>query len=271
MRVLIVDDEPLARKRLAHGLARFDTVECVGEASCGKVALEMITAHAPDVVLLDIRMPEGDGFDVAEAVATHPDPPSVVFVTAFDSYAVRAFECNASDYLLKPVEFERLRDALDRARHRRAMRAALDRSAELTDLVSQLRAEHRDIERRMRGFDFWVPHVSGTERVPIETVLWLSAERDYVRVHTTRQSHLVRGKIGEQMDRLPPDEFMRVHRSAIVRVSAITAIERSYAGGPILRLSNEDHVRVGGSHRRTVLERLEKDGRIARSDPAGEV
>lgn len=229
-RVLIADDEPLARERLRMLLAERPDLEIVAEADDGARAVEMILSERPDLVFLDVRMPELDGIEVARVLAAEAEsgvaPPVIVFVTAFDEYAVRAFEVDARDYLTKPVDRERLGQALDRAiaaLGRREAAPAVD--ASLVSFLESLRRERelpaRFLVRDARG---------GLYFVRAADVDWVEAEENYVRLHAGGRSHLVRDTMTAFREKLDPARFVRVHRSAIVNVDRISRVE-PYARG----------------------------------------
>lgn len=178
LRVLVVDDERLARKRLTTVLSTLEEVSVVAEAANGADALAAIAKTDPSVVLLDIEMPEGDGFDVINEVLRHERLPEIVFVTAFNSYAVKAYEHGALDYLLKPITRERLGDALDRARERLRLRSAEERAARLQ---KRLRALQSEAQTPQASTELWFRQ--GTERVRLfpRQILYASSDRDYVK------------------------------------------------------------------------------------------
>lgn len=231
-RVLIADDEPLARERLRMLLAERPELEIVGEAEDGAAAVEAILRERPDVVFLDIRMPELDGIEVARVLAAEAEggasPPVIVFVTAFDEYALRAFEVNARDYLTKPVDRERLGEALDRALAAMKSRSDASRSALDPSLVAFLESLRRErafpvrfLVRDARG---------GLYFVRADDIEWVEAEENYVRLHACGRSHLVRDTMTAFREKLDPARFVRVHRSAIVHVDRIARVE-PYARG----------------------------------------
>lgn len=197
IRALIVDDEPLARRGVRARLRRHHDIEIVAEASGGKEAAQAIVDHRPDVVFLDIQMPDMDGFDVLAGVPREV-APEIIFLTAHDEHAVRAFDAAALDYLLKPIDDERFDTAIQR------LRARLDsgrRDSPATRLVI-----------RDRGNIVLLP--------PAE-ICWLEAHGDYVRVHTGKGSHVVRETLTRIEQRLPSSSFARIHRSAIVNVAQV--------------------------------------------------
>jgi DNA-binding LytR/AlgR family response regulator len=253
MRVLLVDDEALALDRLRVGLRGVPGVELAGVAKDGVEALERIEELKPDLVLLDIQMPGLTGMDVAAAVREQDGRPEIVFVTAFNRFAPDAFEVEAADYLLKPVDFDRLRTAIARARRRRALRDAEGRAAELDAVVSALRAdtEQAQISAHSRGsFEdgIWVPGRHGAVRVPVDTIDWIEAARDYVMLNTSLKSHILRATMNQMEERLDPRIMIRIHRSYIVRVNAVTAVERRGRGMLRLILADDVTLQVGPNY-----------------------
>ena len=230
LRVALVDDEPPALRRLQMALEKAKDVVVVGEAGDGPTSLELIRRGGIDVVLVDIRMPGLSGLDLVRSI----DPasaPAFIFVTAFSRFAADAFELAAVDYLLKPVEFGRLHEALDRARAALTSRNARTRIAELEEVVAALRAA--EAEPTDSGFadEIWVPDRGDRLRLPVNLIDWVEAERDYVRIHSRGRSFLVRKAIRKLQAELDPADFLRVHRGALVRRDRIVRLARR-PGGP---------------------------------------
>src|SRR4051794_40157552 len=229
LKVLIADDEPLATERLQLLLARADGAQLVGAASDGESAINLTKALNPDLLLLDIAMPGLDGIGVARALPDQPPPPAVVFVTAFDQFAVAAFEVEAVDYLMKPVDPFRLQRALDRAR------AYLDqRAAEPSPGTASQWLE-----------EFWASDLSGLVRIASRDVDRVSAERDYMRLHVGRRSWLIHHSMAALEEGLNPELFVRLHRSAIVRKDFISGFSRNQSGRWIARLGDGTEQPVG--------------------------
>ena len=219
LRVLIVDDEAPARRKLARLLAGMPDVALAGEAETGAEAVERIAALAPDLVLLDVQMPVLDGFGVVAAVGVGA-MPAVVFVTAHDEHALRAFEVRALDYLLKPVTADRLREAIDRVRSRpRTPAAEAERAARLQRLQA-LDAPPAPALRHLL-----VQDAQGARLLSVDDVELARAERNYVALRTATGTFRVRGTIGELAARLDPARFLRVNRSDVVRLDAIRALQ----------------------------------------------
>jgi DNA-binding LytR/AlgR family response regulator len=259
LRVLLVDDEPLGLQRIAAGFDGMSDVTVVGTAQDGDEAIEKIAALKPQLVILDIQMPSLTGLEVAAALEG-PDRPEVVFVTAFDQYATDAFSVEAADYLLKPVKFDRLRLAVDRARRRRAMREADDRAAELESAIAALRAEAADPQY---DTEFWVPTRQGLLRVPVASVDWIEAARDYVLLHTATRSHILRATMAALERKLDPTQLLRVHRSTFVRPSAVAEVQRQGKGLYALVLRDGGQIQVGPTYTVALLSALRLDlGRL---------
>lgn len=256
LRVLTVDDEPLALRRLQVALEHIPEIEHVGAARGRAEALRLIDKYEPDVVLLDVRMRDGNGFDVVEKLVKE-DPPAVIFVSAFDDHAARAFEVRAIDYILKPVGFDRLCAALERARKDIATRTSQDRIAELAAVVRTLREEMRSVPPKRYETEFWVRrNVTGLVRVPIETIQWITADDDYVCLHTSVGNHLLRETIRGITERLDPAEFTRVHRSTIARISAISEVRRVGVSSREILLSNGERLKVGRVYQKLLKRAL---------------
>jgi two-component system LytT family response regulator len=227
LRVLAVDDEPLALVRARQVLARIPGVELVGAASGCAEGEAMARALKPDVVLLDISMRDGSGFDLLDRLGADL-AAAVIFVTAFDVFAVRAFESSAVDYVLKPISVERLGEAIARARKRLEAADATTQLAELQATLANLRGRLRD---EAVASDIWIRGSSGAMvRVMLDDVEWLQSEDDYVRLHTRNGSHLTRGSIRSLAPKFDSEKFVRVHRNALVRRTAIRAVHRGTAG-----------------------------------------
>lgn len=205
MRVLIVDDEPAARERLEALLAQVASVEIVGSASDGESALAAVEALRPDLVLLDIQMPDLNGLRVAARLPVE-QRPEIIFVTAFEVYAADAFEVEAADYLLKPVRFDRLRQAMERAVRRR-------------ELGARAVAPPRDLR------SIWVETRTGSVRVPLCDIEWIEAAKDYVLLHTATRSFLHRSTMAAMESQVADAGLHRVHRSAFVRLDRVTAVQ----------------------------------------------
>jgi DNA-binding LytR/AlgR family response regulator len=244
LKVLIVDDEPLARRRLEILLRDLPDTTLVGAAADGAAADRLIAELAPDVVLLDIKMPGRSGLEVLEGLAGER-APIVIFVTAFDRFAIEAFERAAFGYLLKPVEPARLGAALGRARAALAERAAAERTREVEEVLANLRGGADAPSPFLRNL--WIAERGGRCCVEVGQIDWIAAERDYVRIHTGAKSYLIRHSIGGLESRLDPADFVRVHRSSLVRRDRIVRIRHAAGRGAVV-LSTGAEVPVSRRH-----------------------
>jgi two-component system, LytTR family, response regulator len=245
VRVLVVDDEPAARKGVIRLLERDPDIEVVGEARDGREAVDQVRALEPDLLFLDVQMPELNGFEVLAEVG--PDTvPAVVFVTAYDAFALRAFEVQALDYILKPFEDSRFDQVLARAK-------------------SHLRGDDDDVTTRLHallasyraGSDYvtQIPIRDGgtVSFVPVDTIDWIEAADYYARIHAGKSSLLVRYTLNELEQQLNPQRFMRVHRSAIVNLKRIQEIRLDYQNRHIIVLNTGVRVPLSRS-RKEALE-----------------
>jgi DNA-binding LytR/AlgR family response regulator len=246
MRTLIVDDEAPARERLKRYLANLQEVEVIGEAKDGVQAVQMIEAQSPELVLLDIQMPGLDGFGVVEVLE---DPPPIIFVTAYDQYAIRAFEVHALDYLLKPFSQQRLAKAIHRAQE--ALAEGQDLSAQLRPLLEGLAAEGRYLTRlAVRDRDC-------IRVLDADSVDWIGVEDEQVMVHVGDQAYPIRRTLAELEARLDPERFFRAHRSAIVNLYRVQEIIPWFKGSHILRLTTGAEVDLSRARARALRKLLD--------------
>jgi two-component system LytT family response regulator len=259
MRTIVVDDEPLARRRLARLLEAEDHVEVVAVCATGRDAVAAVREHAPDLLFLDVQMPEMDGFGVLRALGGE-GMPQVVFVTAYDQYAIQAFEVHALDYLLKPYTPARLSTAVQRAaRQLQAPRAAP--AERLAELLEHLERERRALEGRLSGAGPAHGHttrllVKDGERmffVPVERIDWLEAEGNYVRLHCGREAHLVRATLSGMEEQLDPTRFTRIHRSTIVNLDRVKEVRPWFAGDYLVKLNDGGELRLSRRYRDRLL------------------
>lgn len=242
MRVLIVDDEPIARRGLRRLLEAAPDAEVIGEAASGTAAIEAIRNLQPDLVLLDIQMPEMDGLEVV-ATITPAKMPAVIFVTAYDRYALDAFDLNAADYVLKPVDPERFERALERARRRKPD----DLAAQLTSVLASVRP-HRQERLVIRS-------AGKIQFVNVDDIDWIVAEDNYLRIHAGGKTYLMRETVGGIEERLRGDAFVRIRRSTIVRIERIHEIRPQLNG--TFELLLQDGTRVVSARRfREAIEKL---------------
>lgn len=249
IRVLVVDDEPVARSHLCALLEDRGDVQVIGECGDGRSAVERIRALGPDLVLLDVQMPELDGLGVVRAIG--PDRmPAVVFVTAHDQHAVDAFEVHALDYVLKPVHRTRFNGAIDRVLSILQSGTAVNRSRPLAEALERLSAP-------------------GPERLAIKSgdrvlylriadIDWIEAADDLVRLHVGKQVHDHRATMAQIEQRLPPSRFLRIHRSTIVNVDRIREFQPWFQGDWILVLADGTRLQSGKSYRKRIRELMER-------------
>ncbi|MEO1310165.1 MAG: LytTR family DNA-binding domain-containing protein [Pseudomonadota bacterium] len=257
LRVLIVDDEPLARRGLQLRLEPVSDVEVTGEAQNGREAIKAIKETEPDLVFLDIQMPGIDGFGVVRALLGGP-APLIVFVTAFDQYAIDAFEANALDYMVKPVEEDRLEQALHRARAAIREKKAADRETRLVEMLSSLGAEERDkIKELIDDAPAKSPYISqlnfrdAGKVICLQTadIEWIDAAGDYMCIHAGGVTHIIRETMKKLAAKLDPSVFQRVHRSAIVNVTKVKELHPHANGEYFLKLENGGELKLSRSYK----------------------
>jgi two-component system LytT family response regulator len=247
IRTLVVDDEPLARARLIDLLTAEPDVEVLGECEDGPDAISAIQRLSPDVVFLDVQMPEADAFEVLASL----DPggmPLIIFVTAYEHHALKAFEVRATDYLLKPYEGARFRQALDRARAQLQQKQRSELGTRVLEMASQRHLLHPDRVMVKSGgrLLFW----------RVAQIDWIESEGNYVRLHVGSESHLLRETMASLESRLDPAQFMRIHRSRIVNVERIKKIEPTENGDYALTLTNGVALTLSRSYRSKLQERF---------------
>ncbi len=265
VRAVIVDDEPPARDLVKEFLSEYEAVDVVGQAGSVSEAVACIEEEGPDLVFLDVQMPDGDGFDVLERIEHLPD---VVFSTAYDEYAIQAFEAGAVDYLLKPYKQSRFDTAVERvlAQHARRSRegtsassadgaaipdaAADDYADRIADLLQAAKAPGDAPER------LYVRH--GDKIIPVETedVLWIEAAGDYSKLHTRENTYLSSKGIGALSERLDEKRFVRVHRSHVIALTAVDHLRSDDSGGYVARLVDGTRLRVSRTYAPQIRDRI---------------
>lgn len=241
MRVLVIDDEPLARSGVLVQLSKFDDVDVVGECSDGISATVEIRTHRPDVVVLDVQMPGMDGIDVLRSLPAD-ERPLAILLTAHESFAVSAFELDAIDYLLKPLDDERFAEAITRARRR------LGKSSPVVECALSL-----SIQEPQR---FEVRVGRRTIFVPVEDVEYLQADGDYVALYVAGQRHLIRESLQRMQERLDGERFLRIHRSAIVRMDRVAEMQSLSNRDALLRLHDGTLLRASRTYVDALRARL---------------
>jgi two-component system LytT family response regulator len=243
-KTVIVDDEPLARERIRTLLDDEEEFEVAAECENGHKAIEAIESLAPDLVFLDVQMPEVDGFDVLMSLDMD-ELPAVIFVTAYDQYAVRAFDVHALDYLLKPFDRERFRDALSRFRSQ-AEKPETHTNAlhkDLSDLLDEVRKERRSLNRLL---------VKSSGRIIFLTtdeVDWVEAAGNYMRIHVGQETFLMRETMAGMEKRLPEDRFVRIHRSSIVNFARIKELQPAFNGEYTVILKTGQELKLSRKYR----------------------
>lgn len=250
IRVLIVDDEPLARDCIRLALQEERDIEIVGEAADGASAVESIQQLAPELVFLDVQMPGMDGFDVIEQVGPAA-MPAVIFVTAYDQHAIRAFEVHALDYMLKPFDDDRFREAL---RYARAWLREERRHALADQLESLLRS--RALEKNDKVRRLMIRDRQRIRSVPVDDVDFFVAEGNYIRLHVGDQSYLVRMTLARLEQHLDASKFVRIHRSTIVNLDRVTEIQPWSAGDYMAVLRDQRTLKVSRHYRDALLRPL---------------
>jgi two-component system LytT family response regulator len=262
MRVLIVDDEPVARQRLRRLLSELDGIELIGECNNGRDAVAKITEDRPDLVLLDVQMPMMDGFAVLRSL---PDDamPIVVFVTAFDEHATAAFDVHALDYVVKPVEAERFRVAVERARRQLSMESTVERHKRLIDLLHEQGANgpassDRTAAATRRPQRLLINDDGRRFFVPVADIDWIEAYGNYVRLHVGAKTHLLRATMSHVESSLDPSQFGRIHRSSIVNLLAVREIQPWFSGEHIVILRDGTKLKLSRNYR----DRFQEQGML---------
>jgi len=247
IRTLIVDDEPLARKGIRVWLKSEHDIDIIGEATDGEEAVESIQKLKPDLLFLDVRMPGLDGFEVLERVAG-AHMPLTIFVTAYDSHAIRAFEVNAVDYLLKPISQARLREALQRVRHELLLHDELEVSQNRLLRLLDVGATNTQFSRR-----FVVRDRDKFMIVVTDEIDWIESAANYVELHLGKKVFLLRETMRTLEARLDPNQFVRIHRSTIVNISRIKEITREWTGDFEVMLHDGTKLRMSRSYQDRLL------------------
>ena len=251
MRVMIVDDEPLARERLRQLLEKEADIEVVGESGDGRAALAAIDKQSPDLVFLDVQMPEVDGFGVVAGLKRE-EMPAIIFVTAYDRFALRAFEVHALDYLLKPFDRERFQTALQRARSHLNRDKTDDLRHRLTDLLADLKPEPKTLGRLAIKTEGRVLFLKTDE------IDWIEAADNYVILHAGKESPMHRETMAALESKLPPQKFMRISRSTIVNVERIKEMHPMFHGEYAIILQDGTKLTLSRGYREKLQQLLGK-------------
>ncbi len=242
---LIIDDEKLARELLREFLAAFPDIEILAECSKGTEAVEQIEKLKPDLIFLDVQMPGMTGFDVLDEIVHEP---YVIFTTAYDQYAIKAFEKNAVDYLLKPLDQDRFKLAVDRALQRKKME-----TGNLEELLSGM---HQTPVRASYDSHIFVQKSEKLFNLPIEEIVYLEASGDYTVISTKNDQFVSSSGIGKLEELMNPDKFIRVHRSTIINLSFLKEIERHFNGGMIVKMQNGKTFPVSRTYAKMIRKKV---------------
>jgi len=248
---LVVDDEALARKFIRRMLKEDHDVEIVGECNDGKSAVALIQKHKPDVVFLDVQMPAMDGFAVLDAIGVE-QLPEVIFTTAYEKYAIRAFELHALDYLLKPFDQTRFRDAMRHAKERLNQRQQEDGRLQISALLENVKSQPKYLERLIIKAEGRISFLDARE------INWIEADDKYVHLHTAKASRMVRQTLSAMETQLDPKKFQRIHRSAIVNVEQIKELEPTFNGEHVVHLEDGTKLTLSRTYREKLFELLGK-------------
>ena len=251
IRTLIVDDEPLARRNIRLLLEKDPQIEILEECRNGLEAIKAINTHSPDLIFLDIQMPELDGFDVLQHVGPE-HIHAIIFVTAFDQYALKAFEVHALDYLLKPFDDERFANALRRAKMQIEARE-IDRLSKRLIALLEERESNRKTPQDKYLTRVMIKASGRMVLVKVEEIDFIEADGNYAKLHVGRKSHLLREKMNDLEGQLDPEKFVRIHRSTIVNVDRIKEMHPHFNGDYIVVLGDGRRLRLSRSRREKIF------------------
>lgn len=250
IRTLIVDDEPLARDRVKRFLRDESDIQIIGECGNGKEAVAAIQDRNPDLVFLDIQMPEKNGFEVVRSL-DEDRMPAVIFVTAYDQYALQAFDVHALDYLLKPFNRERLHRAVAHAREQIESRRIGQLDERLASLIKDLKADKKYLERLV------VKSVGRVFFLKTDEIDWIEAAGNYVKLHSGREAHMIRETMNGIESKLNPERFFRIHRSTVVNIDRIKELHPMFSGDYAVILRNGTELALSRNYRERLLELFE--------------
>lgn len=242
IRVLIVDDEPLARHGLREVLELENDIVIAGECGDGDEAVSLVQKIRPDVLFLDIQMPETSGFDVVTNIPKDA-LPLVVFVTAYDEFALKAFTANALDYILKPYDAERIQTSLRRIREMLRLKQRAEYSERIKAVLNSYQQKDQFLQR------IPIRHGGKISLVNVRDVVWIEAAADYINIHTAKEKHLTRGSIGEIEQQLDPALFVRIHRSSIISIKHIRELQTNHHGDYTALMDNDVSLTVSRNYK----------------------
>lgn len=251
IKTLIVDDEPIARDRVRRMLREEGDIEIIGESGNGAETVVFINEHAPDLVFLDIQMPEMNGFEVLESIDSEKIP-AVIFVTAFDQYAIHAFDVHALDYLLKPFTHRRFRQAVARVRDQFESAKFGKIDERLVSLLSDLKTNKKYLERLV------VKSAGRIFFLRIDEIDWIEAAGNYAKLHVGREGHMIRETMNGLEAKLNPEKFLRIHRSTLVNIDRIKELHPLFSGDYSVMLKNGTELNLSRNYRDRLLELFQK-------------
>ncbi|MFG1691773.1 LytR/AlgR family response regulator transcription factor [Gemmatimonadota bacterium] len=260
---VIVDDEPLARRRLARLLEREPDVRISAQCEDGTEAVQAIREQRPDIAFVDVRMPGMDGFETLQALGR--DLPWIVFVTAFAEYAVRAFEVRALDYLLKPVDPDRLAETMARIRGRNLDESSSERREQLPDLIEAILHERKELQEALDkvpgryGERLLLKDGPNARFIRIGEIQWIEADGNYVCIHTAKDKHLIRRTISELEKTLDPNQFCRIHRSTIVNLEYVDRLSPAFSGAYYVHMKTRNELVLSRGYRSKLFGRIGRD------------
>ena len=260
LKALIVDDEELARRGLEIRLEKYTDIEICAQSRNGREALEAVREHAPDLMFLDVQMPGMDGFEVLRSLSTS-NMPAVIFVTAYDEFALKAFDANALDYLLKPINDDRLAEAIERARHDSDEKQANEHRSKLLKFVCDLTGEELSLDAALQAASGNREHYperlairdgKETTCIDVDAIDWIDAAGDYMCVHADGSTHVLRGTMKHLEELLNPEVFIRVHRSAIVNRHRVKSMRPHRNGEYFLSLDGNIELKLSRKYKSNI-------------------
>lgn len=250
IRTVIADDMPLARSRMKRFLKTDPEIEIIRECSRGGEAIEAINNLKPDLVFLDVEMPETSGFEVLQAIKSDP-MPVVIFVTAYDQFTLRAFDCHALDYLLKPFDEARLRRSLERAKRELKRTKQTDLNEQLQSALQNSSSEPKFLKR------IAVKSGERTVFLPTEDIDWVATAGNYLELHVGKQRHLIRERMCELEAKLDPAKFVRIHRLSLINIERVRELQPLFNGDYVVILRNGVRLTLSRTYREKLFDLIE--------------
>jgi two-component system LytT family response regulator len=251
IRAIIIDDELLARKRVGQLLAKEADCEIIAECANGLEAIAAISEHQPDLIFLDVQMPEINGFQVLQELKDKTRMPAVIFVTAYDQFTLRAFDARAVDYILKPFSVERFQQAFSRARKKLRPETIRESNEQISLLLEHLKLKEKFLDRLI------VNHKNRLILVPINDVDWIESYGNYLRIHSQGKIYLLRETMNNLAERLDPKKFLRIHRSTLVNLDRIKEFQPMFGGQYTVVLHEGTELTLSRNYRQQVMQRFE--------------